>query len=489
MTRAEDQVLARLGGRRDRHHDLQGATKKWAFVLAGTALLAVALPLNSGGASRPSTVLDPGFGVNGVVTTATAPGAGADLQNGLALQRDGRILVGGESEVNGGFAWRITRYTRDGTLDDSFGNGGTVLTNMSSVGGFDERLISIAVQRDGKIVAAGFVLTGPDSQDSALARYNVDGSLDTAFGTGGKVVTNVASEPSHDFINKVLIDHKGRIVVAGGCARIFVGRYLPDGTLDPSFDADGARPGLRIDVVAQEGETGAELLGLAIDHHGRLIGAGYATVLDAGSEKVNTAVVRYTPDGRLDPSFNTDGPHPGTVITSIAPDGGWNVAFRVAIDDHDRVLTAGDAFVGVGAGLYDIALSRYTPAGTIDRSFGTSGTTLVNGGRGDSDDDAQGLLVQPDNSIIVGGSAAPTAFTLDSDFMVARFLPDGALDASFGERGIAKTPTAPGVADDEIWAIALQREGKVIASGECDQPVTGRDVCVARYDVAPRGPA
>ena len=100
----------------------------------------------------------------------------------------------------------MARYTRNGALDTGFGSRGTVLTNMSSVGEFDERLISLAVQRDGKIVAAGFVLTGPDSQDSALARYNTDGTLDHSFGDGGKVVTNVASEPAHDFINQVLID-------------------------------------------------------------------------------------------------------------------------------------------------------------------------------------------------------------------------------------------------------------------------------------------
>ena len=82
---------------------------------------------------------------------------------------------------------------------------------------------------------------------------------------------------------------------------------------------------------------------------------------------------------------------------------------------------------------------------------------LLNAGPGDSDDDAQGLAVQPGGAIVVAGSAAPTAFTLDSDFMVARLRKDGRLDRRFGDNGIAVTPTAPGNADDEIYAAGAAR--------------------------------
>ena len=92
-----------------------------------------------------------------MVVTATAPGAGADLQNGLAIQPDGRILVGGSSDMGaagGGHPWRISRYTHKGELDSTFGTGGTVTTSMSSASGIDEHVWNLTLDRDGKIVAA-----------------------------------------------------------------------------------------------------------------------------------------------------------------------------------------------------------------------------------------------------------------------------------------------------------------------------------------------
>jgi uncharacterized delta-60 repeat protein len=416
------------------------------------------------------------------VVTPTAPGSGFDLQTGLAVQRDGKIVVGGESLMaQGGWQWRLTRYERDGGLDKSFGANGTVLLNMTSTAAdfLDERLVAVAVQHDGKIVAAGFVQSDAENQNSALARFNPDGALDPTFGDGGRVIVDIAPSPDHDFFNAVLIDGAGNIVVGGGCRRLFVARFRPNGTLDPSFNAAGPRPGVQI-TEALAGEANAEILGTAFDPQGRIVGAGYSS----GPNGTNSAVVRFLPDGTLDPSFNPAGPRPGVVITSLSPTGGFDVAFRVAVDRKGMILTAGDAFVGVGAGLYDIVLSRLLPDGSPDGSFGTGGRVYLNAGPGDSDDDVQGLVIQPNGKILVGGSAAPTAFRFDSDFMVARLLPDGAMDASFGQGGIAVTPTAPGGADDEIWAMDLQTPSMLVASGECDQPTTGRDVCVVRYKVS-----
>ena len=445
---------------------------------------ALALPFLLGAASAPSSALDTHFGHDGVVITPTAPGAGGDYQNGLAVQPDGKILVGGESDMGsaaGGAQWRITRYLRSGKLDKTFGSHGTVLMSMSKVGEFDERLVSLAVQRDGKIVAGGFLMTGPDSQDSALARFNSDGTLDDSFGDGGKVVTDVATEPAHDFINQVVLDHRGRIVVGGGCVHTFVARYLRNGRLDASFNRRGPRPGIAITEIAPA-ESNSEILGMTIDRRGRIVGSGYSTVLDNGSPEVSSAVVRFLPNGTLDPAFNSHGARPGTVVTKVAPDGNWDVAFRVAVDHRGRLVTAGDAYVGVD-NAYDIAVSRYTARGKLDRSFGIGGVVLTNAGPGASDDDAQGLVVLPGGAIVVGGSAAPTAFTFDSDFMVARFRPDGRLDRHFGDRGVVITPTGAGNADDEIFAMARQGRSKVVASGECDQPATGRDVCVVAYNL------
>ena len=449
-----------------------------ARIVASASLAPIALAGTLSAASGP---LDTHFGIDGVAIISTAPGSGPDFQNGLAVQRDGKALVGGESDLGdaGGFRWRITRLDKKGKPDPSFGSGGTVLTNMSNVGGFDERLIALTVQRDGKIVAVGYILTAPDVQNSALARYNPDGSPDTSFGNGGVVVTDVASEPDHDFINQVTTDSMGRIVVAGGCRSVFVGRYLSNGTLDASFNAAGPRPGLSLTELAASGETNSEILGMALDDEERIVGAAYSTFFDGISFHVDSAIVRFLPAGTLDGSFNPTGPRPGVVIHELSP--GFDVFFRVALDKQGRILGAGDAFVGVGAGGFDVSLVRFLPDGRLDDAFGIGGVVLTNLGPGDSDDDAQGVAVQPDGHIVLAGSAAPTAFTFDSDFAVARFQSDGSLDESFGDGGIAITPTAPGTADDEIFAAAFQTPSKLIASGECDQLATGRDACVVRY--------
>jgi uncharacterized delta-60 repeat protein len=107
----------------------------------------------------------------------------------------------------------------------------------------------------------------------------------------------------------------------------------------------------------------------------------------------------------------------------------------------------------------------------------------TNVGPGNTDDDLEGLVIQSTGNILVGGSTAPTAILVDSDFMVARYKPDGSLDTSFGTGGIVITPTGAGNASDEIYDIALQSDSKLVASGECDQASTGRDVCAARYKV------
>ena len=431
--------------------------------------------------------LDTHFGNGGVRITATAPGAGFDVQNGIAIQQDGKILVGGESDMGDadGYEWRITRYTRNGDLDTRFGSGGTVLTSMSTVGEFDERLAALAIQKDGKIVAAGWVENPAGVQNSALARYNSDGTLDTTFGNGGKVITDVASEPNLDFINQVAVDSRDGSWWPGVPGSVFVGRFLPDGTLDPSFNAAGPRPGLDLTVLAHTGETSSEILGMTIDDSDRIVAAGYSTVFDGTTFHVDSAVARFRTDGTLDPTFNPNGPRPGVVITPVSPD--YDVNVRVAIDKQGRIVAAGNAFVGLGSGFFDIMVSRYLSNGTLDASFGNGGVVVTNVGPGDSDEDVEGLEIQSDGKILVGGSTAPNFFLFDSDFMVARYLPNGDLDGSFGEGGIAITPTAPGSASDEVFAMDLQGGSKLIAAGQCTQPATGQDVCLVRYKLGGDG--
>ncbi len=450
------------------------------LMLAGALLVAVA-------AAAPGK-LDPGFGSGGVAVTATAPGAGDDGQNGLAIQTDGRIVVGGSSDMGaaaGGHQWRISRYTYKGELDGRFGAGGTVTTSMSSAGGFDEHVWNLALDGNGRIVAAGDAVTATGGFDVALARFNADGTLDTSFGTAGKVTTAVGPGTRRDRAHDVAVLVDGKILVAGfadmgsgaGGRNFMVARYNPDGTLDGSFGSGGivvtsVAPGDNSDVITTNG--------LTIDPVGRILVTGQAN-MGTGAGGVNSALARYLPSGALDSSFDGD----GIVSTAVASADNFDTLVGAAINADGKIVTAGAA--DAGGFVFDLALLRYNPDGSLDASFGTGGKVMLNVGPGNTDDLPQDLVVQTTGRILVGGGVAATAVEVDGDFLVARFNADGSLDASFGTGGIVRTSTAPGAADDEIFEIALQSDAKLVASGECEQLSTGRDVCVARYKTGEAG--
>lgn len=446
-------------------------------LIAGAAL-AVALA-----AAAPGK-LDPGFGDGGIVVTATAPGAGGDFQNGLVVQPDGRIVVGGESDlgaVAGGLQWRISRYTHKGELDASFGTGGTALTSLSNAGGIDEIVWDVALQPDGKIVAAGDAMTAAGGFDVALARFNPDGSLDGSFGSGGKVTTAIGPGTGFDRAFEVHVLGSGKLLVAGfadmgpggGRRNFMLARYTPDGALDATFGSGGivitrVAPGDNRDQVQTDG--------LTIDADGRIVVVGAAN-MGGGAGGFEFAVARYRPDGTLDPSFDGD----GIATTSLASGDGFDVAVSVAIDANGKILAAGVADQdGV---VVDWALARFNESGSLDASFGAGGKVITNLGSTKTDDDLEEVVIQPNGKILVGGSAAPTVVTVDSDFAVGRYNPDGSLDGSFGNGGIVLTNTGAGNGSDEIYGIALSSEAKLVVSGECDQASSGRDVCLARYKV------
>ncbi len=211
--------------------------------------------------------LDTSFGSDGIVTTTTLWGVLS-----LTIQGDGKIVAAGSStEFTGVHYFALARYNTDGTLDTSFGSDGIVIT--IETGGIQVSARSVAIQSDGKIVASGNSDDGtsPWSQvfDFMVVRYNTDGTLDTSFGSGGIVKTDIGG--NEEIAESVIIQGDGKIVAAGhaldndGGTMFTLARYNTDGTLDASFGNGGIVTTINTGI----GQSAA------IQDDGKIILAGY----------------------------------------------------------------------------------------------------------------------------------------------------------------------------------------------------------------------
>ena len=223
-----------------------------------------------------------------------------DLAYALAIQRDGRLVVAGRSAY-GGWRFALARYTAGGKLDPSFGGDGKVVTAFGSRG--YSWTSALAIQRDGKLVAAGRSRVTALSDDSAVGRYSARGRLDSSFGRGGKVLTDFGSRKRvSGWANAVAIQADGKLVVAGssgiiadGPWRFALSRYTARGKLDPTFGSGGK-------VLTRFGPVSDSAVAVAIQRDGKIVAAGS----DVRNHAV-FALARYTPGGKLDPSFGSGG--------------------------------------------------------------------------------------------------------------------------------------------------------------------------------------
>ena len=244
---------------------------------------------------NPDGSLDGSFGGTGVVHTRLT--SEYDGASAVAIQPDGKIVVAGSRYGNaGGSSFAVVRYNTDGSLDTSFNGTGIVIT---SVNGSHDYAFSVAIQTDGKIVVAG--TSGISTNNFAIVRYNADGTLDTSFNGTGKVITAIPGG-----ISSVAIQSDGKIIAAGesnatGSITAFtIIRYNPDGSLDTSFNGTGK-------VFTSLGNSYSGAQELAIQTDGKIVVAGYSAGTLGNLTVGDFALVRYNPDGSLDASFNGTG--------------------------------------------------------------------------------------------------------------------------------------------------------------------------------------
>ena len=337
--------------------------------------------------------LDTSLDTDGLVMTDLGSN---DYGSSVTVQADGKILLSGSS--SGDFA--LVRYNSNGRLDTTFGIGGKVMTDFGSLSlssGY-----SVIVQSDGKILLGGYASPILDYH-FALARYNRDGSLDTAFGSGGKVVTDVGDM---DLGYSVTIQTDGKILLGGTSAGDFaLVRYNSDGNLDTTFDTDGK--------VTTDFGTSSYGYSVTVQADGKiLLGGSTVTSADSG----NFALARYNIDGSLDTTFDTDG--------MVTTDFGGNSTFAnsISVQADGKILLGGYIYTNGSA---NFALARYNSNGSLDTTFDNDGWLTTDFGGSDF---GYNVTVQADGKILLGGST----FTNGSyDFALARYNIDGSLDLSF----------------------------------------------------------
>jgi len=295
--------------------------------------------------------LDLTFGSGGVARTNFTPKA--DVVYAVAIQADGAIVAAGVSGVLGMFRGdpkvAVARYMADGTLDATFGTDGRVTTNFTRT---DDRAFAAAIQADGRIVVAG----GASAyKDFALARYNPDGTRDSSFGGDGRVTTSFTPRGHSEFATAIAVQGDGKIVAAGVPASdvaFALARYNVDGTLDSMFGGNGR---VTTDFLTRHdlAHTGGWARGVAIQDDGKIVAAGGSAVGLGGDTEF--ALARYNADGTLDPTFGGD----GRVTTEWTTEDN-DSAFAVAIQTDGKIVVAGTAaYFGPDA---TFALARYLAA-------------------------------------------------------------------------------------------------------------------------------
>jgi uncharacterized delta-60 repeat protein len=391
-----------------------------------TALMAATLFCSSTLLMAQAGSLDPTFGTGGTVITPFS-GENNAIANAAAIQSDGKIVVAGAIPDTQGFGEQgLARYNTNGTLDTSFGTGGLVTTSADTIFG-------IAILSNGQIVvgAAGALAV-------QAARYNTNGTLDTTFGAGGIASVRPFSPNFFDASSGGLALQKdGKILVAAGNALV---RFLGNGQIDSTFGTGGVVPLLftanRINLLA----------------NGKIL---IASTFDSLSPASSGTIARYNSNGTLDTTFALNGQ-----ISIVGP------ASAIALLSNGKFIVAGSFPTSIGTppapNTYGVALTRYNANGTVDITFGTHGG-VVAPFSGNTDAVGFALAIQSNGDIVAAGQAGSQAPDGPSSFALARFTATGQVDTTFGNSGTVTTAFGNNTAF--VSALLIQSDGKIVAVG------------------------
>lgn len=407
--------------------------------------------------AQPSATLDPTFGTAGKVTTSIS--SGQDKAYGVSIQSDGKIIVAGYSTSTiTGKDFSVARYNSNGTLDNDFGNNGIVTIDLQT--GSEDIAYSVALQTDGKIVLAGSSDNGTN-QDAALVRINSDGTLDNSFGNNGIVLTDFDGLLQDDI--KVVKIHplSGKIIVGGSSVistyvgKPVVARYLSDGSLDNTFNENGIKT---LWIRSSDNTKRFSVEDLIVESNGKISATGWQRSLTPGIHNEYWAC-RIDASGEMDLTFSQDGvvnfSHGSTIITGLllnsdhdlilvgssyyieesylrtlrifengnldgTPNNyagynysGYHKASKIVEDVNGKYVMVGAS--GSSESSQSFLIGRLNQNLSIDNAFITTGFTTVS--FGNNLNEAFAVAIQADNKIVAVGYSG-------NNFAIARLIGD-----------------------------------------------------------------
>jgi uncharacterized delta-60 repeat protein len=407
--------------------------------------------------------LDATFGTNGKVVTAVT--SLNDKSKDLLVQPDGKIIVGGEVSIVFGDTvyMALIRYNSNGSIDNSFGVNGKVLTNFANV---SCSLKALALQPDGKIVAVGYTLdkaiTANTKTDFAIVRYNANGSLDTSFDGDGRVTTDFDS--AIDIAYALAIQTDGKIVVAGDSRQglkmqSVMARYNANGSLDLSFNATGKV------FTTLVSDNDYQLYTVTVLQDNNIL-LGKRTWSNGQYQLIATEMLKFNANGIPDLTF-------GTYSGRLS---------EVAQSPIHKVLRSGKILIA--SMLFNpiegtsIQLLRYNSNGKKDSTYGNQGIIISrfpNPAVSVTD-----FIEQKDGRIAVLARFSTFVPGEPDSFGLVRYNYDGSLDRTFGING--KAAFKQTFQDEYYNKLTIQNDGKLVACGTHTELSNKFNFVVSRFN-------
>jgi uncharacterized delta-60 repeat protein len=364
-----------------------------------------------------------------------------DYVRATALQTDGKFLLAGECGSNSGNTVCVARYSADGTVDNAWGTNGKA---FASVGQFGVNVVGAALQSSGSLlVLSSCQPEGATAQSFCIVRFSSIGVIDASWGEAG--LAHVAMVSRGVTAGAIIVDSSDRVYVGGSCTIDFgdtdfcAARFTASGVLDTRWATLGK-------TIARLSNLVEQVNAIALRPSGELLLAGECS-LPAGWSMCSA---QLTANGSLDQSWGTS----GFAVTAIANNSSGAKALHMLADG--RALLVGSCFNGTINGMCTAMLNT---AGALSSAWNTTGYTIAAGASGTG---ANALTRQADGKWVIGGGCSTG---LSNSFCTWRYKSDGTLDRSFGIDG--KSVVNIGLADGVTGIAIQAVDERILLGGYC----------------------